>query len=264
MESTVIVGVDLGQRVDNTAIVMVETEGRPTDRTWERPDYDPLRDRFEYVTEPELETIYLVRHLERVPLNTGYTPVADHLADLADQTIERRCQEIEEDDIREGVRFLERDRYRRQAESDLWFLIDVTGVGRPVVDDLIRPRMAHLSCPITAVTFRAGETSNVVPRIREATMGKAFMVSRLQALLQGQRIKLPNTEEARALMSELVDYEIKVSRDASMELGAKIGKHDDLATALGLATLLDPGQNRASIIPNPWFVTPSKKRRARR
>lgn len=47
------------------------------------------------------------------------------------------------------------------------------------------------------------------------TIGKAYLVSRLQALLQGGRVHLPQTTEARALAEELLDYEIRVSEDAN-------------------------------------------------
>jgi hypothetical protein len=41
-------------------------------------------------------------------------------------------------------------------------------------------------------------------------------------------------------MEELKVYEIKVSNDGKDTYGAIVGKHDDLATALGLACLEDP------------------------
>ncbi len=43
------------------------------------------------------------------------------------------------------------------------------------------------------------------------------------------------------LTSELRDYEIQVSEDANERYGAfKVGTHDDLVTALGLAVQTDP------------------------
>ena len=71
-------------------------------------------------------------------------------------------------------------------------------------------------------------------------LGKGFLVSRLQALIQGERIRLPETDQAKALAKELTDYEIRVDEAAKMTAGAfKTGTHDDLATALGLAVLQD-------------------------
>jgi hypothetical protein len=47
---------------------------------------------------------------------------------------------------------------------------------------------------------------------------------------------LPETPEARALASELLDYEIHVDENANEKYGAfKVGRHDDLVTAVGLA-----------------------------
>jgi hypothetical protein len=53
---------------------------------------------------------------------------------------------------------------------------------------------------------------------------------------------LPDSDEARTLAQELQDYEIRVSEDANDRYGAfKVGTHDDLVTALGLAVQLDNG-----------------------
>lgn len=65
-------------------------------------------------------------------------------------------------------------------------------------------------------------------------------MSRLQALLQTGRIHLPETTEARTLAQELRDYEIRIDENANDTYGAfKVGTHDDLVTALGLAVQRD-------------------------
>jgi hypothetical protein len=65
--------------------------------------------------------------------------------------------------------------------------------------------------------------------------------SRLQALLQTRRVRMPETDQTRALAEELRTYEVHVSDDAKLAAGAfKTGTHDDMATALGLACLFDP------------------------
>jgi hypothetical protein len=52
---------------------------------------------------------------------------------------------------------------------------------------------------------------------------------------------LPKTREAEATRAELLDYEIRVSEDGHDSCGAfRTGKHDDLVTALGLATQAAP------------------------
>ncbi len=71
---------------------------------------------------------------------------------------------------------------------------------------------------------------------RRVSLGKAFMVSRLQAMLGGGRLHLPKTAEAEALTRELLNYELRVDGDGHETFGAfKTGTHDDLVTALGLA-----------------------------
>jgi hypothetical protein len=67
-------------------------------------------------------------------------------------------------------------------------------------------------------------------------LGKAWLVSRIKVLLQCGRLHLPRTTEAEAMKDELLDYEIRISEDANERYGAfKVGAHDDLVTALGLA-----------------------------
>lgn len=77
-------------------------------------------------------------------------------------------------------------------------------------------------------------------------MGKGYLVSRLQVLLQERRVRLPASDpEAAALISELENYQIRIPPDGNEKYGAfSVGSHDDLATALGLAVLrdLDPWQ----------------------
>lgn len=72
------------------------------------------------------------------------------------------------------------------------------------------------------------------------SLGKSHMVSRLQVLLGTGRLHLPRTREAAALTEELLDYEIRVDENANDKYGAfKVGTHDDLVTALGLAVQVD-------------------------
>jgi hypothetical protein len=52
-------------------------------------------------------------------------------------------------------------------------------------------------------------------------------------------VKLPDTPQARALTEELRDFEYRLTESASLIAEARTGAHDDLVTALGLATLID-------------------------
>ncbi len=150
-----------------------------------------------------LEDYHIVRRLERLPLGTGYPDVAARLT-----TVVTALQ-------------------KRGAWPAVY--VDATGVGQPVVDMLARGGL-HL----TAVYFTWGDRRT--KKDGQISLGKAWLVSRLQALLQTGRILLPKTAEATALSKELLDYEIRVTEDANETYGAfSTGAHDDLVTALGLA-----------------------------
>jgi len=119
--------------------------------------------------------------------------------------------------------------------------VDGTGVGVAAVD-IVRDALHGTGARLVTATFTHGESFNR-KNSRQWTVGKGFLVKRLQALFQTQRIKLPaDHPEAQAMTRELVDYEVKVDPDGDAKFGAfKVGAHDDLASALGLAVLVDPG-----------------------
>ncbi len=195
--ATVSIGIDIGQKVDPTAIAVLEVESRRGPAGWE--DH------------------YLARHLERLPLSTPYPAVAARLGEIIG-----------------NVRQLVLDERRRPFGApvpglELDVYADATGVGQPVVDVL---RASGRS--VTAVYFTHGDRRTVEGA--QITLGKAWLVSRLKTLFQTGRLHLPRTPEAVALERELLDYEIRVAEDANDRYGAfKTGAHDDLVTALGLA-----------------------------
>jgi hypothetical protein len=152
------------------------------------------------------EIHYLVRHLERLPLGTRYPDVAYRVA----QVLANAAQH---------------SRLRPKV------CVDATGVGQPVVD-LLEESVGRGA--VTPVYFTHGDRRTEDKG--EVKLGKAWVVSRLQALLQTGCIHLPKTPEAEALARELLDYEIRVDAQANDRYGAfRVGAHDDLVTALGLA-----------------------------
>ena len=64
-----VIGVDIGQSRDPTAICVAETENRQIDR--------------------RTETHFLIRYLERLPLGTPYPEVVDRVGRLADTVAAR-------------------------------------------------------------------------------------------------------------------------------------------------------------------------------
>jgi hypothetical protein len=197
--------VDVGQRVDPTAIAVVEIEERPRGDGRGGTEYH-----------------YMARHLERLPLGTPYPRVAERVTRIVS-----------------GV--------RARAGSYPELYLDATGVGTPVVDAL---RDAGVDAKVVAVYFNHGDRRTPVEGGAEVRLGKAYLVSRMQALLQSELLHLPRTSEAEVLAEELLDYEIRVSEDANDKYGAfRVGTHDDLVTALGLAVQKDPAPSIALAAP---------------
>jgi hypothetical protein len=123
--------------------------------------------------------------------------------------------------------------------------LDATGVGQPLVDLL-----TAAGVDVTPVYFTHGD--RCTPR-QDGTvvLGKALLVSQLQVLLQSGCILLPRTMEARVLAEELLNYELRVDEKANETFGAfKVGTHDDLVSALGLAVMA--GQRRGHL-PFGWY-----------
>jgi hypothetical protein len=199
----VLIGADIGQKRDPSAIAVAELEQRGG------------------------EEYHVVRHLERLPLGTPYPAVAARLRAVTEGVRARMARDEEE-------RILEQRGGCPPLDSNAvptpTVYMDATGVGQPVVDLL-----KGAGVPVRPVFFTHGDR-RVEQRDGTVSLGKAWLVSRLQALLQTGRILLPRTSEADALARELQDFEIKVDQNANEKYGAfRVGSHDDLVTALGLA-----------------------------
>lgn len=100
------------------------------------------------------------------------------------------------------------------------------------------------ACPGMGGPFKGSETLTQHGG-RTVSIGKAYMVSRLQTLLQGRRLHLPVTSEAIALTMELQSYQISVSERGHASFNARQGAHDDLVIALGLSVGSEPQAARA-------------------
>jgi hypothetical protein len=163
----------------------------------------------------DTETHHIARHLERLPLGSPYPAVAERVAAVVGGVLAATSGEAPT------------------------LYVDATGVGTPIVDVLRAASVGDLA-QLVAVYFTHGDRRKV--ERGEVKLGKAWLVSRMQALLQSGQLHLPRTAEAEALGKELLDYEIRVTEDANDRYGAfRVGAHDDLVTALGLATQEDRG-----------------------
>lgn len=220
----VCIGIDVGQIQDPTAISVAEVTQIHTGKyRYVTPVPAHFDDNGEWIPAVDAHAVmkseYTIRNIRRLPLNTSYPDVAVYIAEML-------CNPL-------------------FAQRPCSVLIDVTGVGRPVYEDLrkeiqLRKEARHVQ--LKPISFVTGQAYNRA----KGTLGKAFLVSRLQSLLQGGHVHAPDTAEVKATVEELRVYEIKVDQDGKDTYGAKIGKHDDLATALGLSVLEDPFGDRVS------------------
>jgi hypothetical protein len=174
---------------------------------------NPLR-----VADRRKERHFLIRTLERLPAGTTFPALADRLA----------AMEV-------GAR-------QRATAKRVAVYVNATGVGDPLVE-LLATRIANRVRP-EYFTYGDRRTEDW-PKVE---LGKAYLVARLQMLLQTGRIHLPRTPQAEALAKELLDFEIRIESDANERYGAfAVGTHDDLVTALGLAVQTD--------VPHPGVVS---------
>jgi len=152
---------------------------------------------------------YVIRHLERI-LGMSYPDQVERIVE-----------------IYRGV---------GQKGHQAKLFLDATGLGAPILDELRKRRLPLVGVFLTGSERAVWEADNTILRL-----GKSQMVSRLQVLLAYNRVHLPQTDEAKATVDELLNYEIRVNDLAHAQFGAfKVGKHDDLATALGLAVWHEP------------------------
>jgi hypothetical protein len=69
----------------------------------------------------------------------------------------------------------------------------------------------------------------------EVKLGKGWLVTRVQMLLQTNQLHLPRSPEAETLAQELMDFEAKPQPDNDLYGAFRVGSRDELVTALGLA-----------------------------
>lgn len=214
-ETIVTIGIDVGKVRDPAAICIAEAF--PGDR-------------------------HVVHRLERFPLDLPYTELARRLGDLYRKTTTRLVKEQEKADYKAGgfMRKIDGEQYKQEdrARARVYVLADSTGCGLPVVDDL-RERSGIVGGHLCGVQFTAGYGCDVHRGTTSGTVSKSYLVSRLRAVIATDRLELPDTDEARALIAELGDFEQNLSDQGTPTFNARPGAHDDLLCATSLAVLLN-------------------------
>jgi hypothetical protein len=193
------VGLDLGQSADYTALAVMQT----------LPTYDAATGK--HSTELHL------RHLERYPLKTPYTQIADHVRDLLS-----------------GPSFtvpvLENGRV---AKPSTQLIVDATGVGTAVTDLLTERRMNFVEVTITGLGQKVSRNGT-----RKYSVPKQDLVAALEVPFQKGTLKVAKGLEGwPKLREELLSFRRKQNKTTahiSYEHWRE-SDHDDLVLAAALA-----------------------------
>jgi hypothetical protein len=199
MDTNYYVGLDLGQSQDYTALAVVQ----------KIPTYDEE-------TGKHAKELHL-KHLERYPLKTPYTHIADTVRDLL-------TGPPFTDDIRDGFRI-------RKAQTEL--VVDKTGVGVAVTDLLKERRLNFFSVTITGLGQKVNRTGT-----REYSVPKQDLVSALEVPFHKGTLKVAKGLEGwPKLREELLNFRRKQNtRTAHISYEHwRESDHDDLVLAAALA-----------------------------
>ncbi len=196
-----VVGVDLGQARDYTAVVVNERlQATRTITQSERPGL-PSWDR----TQQKNVVYHRLTFLHRFQLGTSYPDVVEAVQRILIQLPERK------------------------DKADL--VVDATGVGRPVLDTMREKGLKPIGITITGgvdVTEKAWDDIRVPKRSLAATM---------QVLLQTKRLKIAAGMDLTPLLTrELETFKVKININGSEAFEAwREQDHDDLVLAAALA-----------------------------
>jgi hypothetical protein len=200
-----IVGVDLGQSSDPTAIAVIEHIKGVLDPN------SPIERHTGTGTKPQKPSERVdVRHLKRLPLGTGYPVVVQHVKTLLARP--PLCG-----DPKGTIR-----------PADL--IIDETGVGRAVGDIFeaagLKPKR---------VSITAGSEVALAGRDRWH-VAKTVLISTVDAMLHTGTLRFAAAlTESGAMRDELLDFRRHLGTAGRATYQARTGKHDDLVLAVSIA-----------------------------
>ena len=223
-----IIGLDLGQKQDFSAMTVAEWPHWDRRRGWVYPSGmapDEVKRelaRMRRPTRDETDWPLNIVHLERWLRGTPYPTV------VADVTRLYTALNM-------------------GGAVPTHLIVDATGVGAPVMDLLHREGLPALACTITG-----GKDVNWTGKF-EATVPKRDLVMSAVVLLETDRLRWPNRgENVQILERELRDFQMKYSKTGHEMFEAERQEHDDLVLSLSMATwtLSLPGQY------SPFYVRP--------
>lgn len=156
----------------------------------------------------EGELSYHLRHMERPARGTEYPAIVDRLIEIFNSP------QLEE---------------REKA-----VVIDLTGVGRPVYDMMIKTGFRR---SLNAISITGGNTVNFTDGL--FNVPKRDLVTNLQVMLQNGSMKIARgIKEADALVEELANFQVKITAGGHDVYGGRSGVHDDLVLSVAMAAWL--------------------------
>jgi hypothetical protein len=210
-----IVGLDLGQQRDYTAIAVVE-RGYVNAGALYNAEYYHRGEWVHRAREP-VRLEYRVRHLERPPLETSYVDVVERILELLTSLA--------------------------KLDTELVLAVDTTGVGRPVAD-MLKSRLqkwlrAGQKREITTgwITITGGDSVTKAEgggiRVPKRDLASAPLV-----LMQNGQLKIAESMAlADALRKELLNFKVKINIATAHDSyeAWREGDHDDLVLAVAMA-----------------------------
>jgi hypothetical protein len=197
--TTWVVGCDLGQSNDPTAICILEWRKGvlSLNSEWER------HTRCDLLPEKPAERL-VVRHLERLRLGMSYPEVVQEVRAIL---------------------------VRPPLDVTTKLVIDETGVGRAVGDIFVQEGMRP-----ERVTITAGSEETIAPGFNRWSVAKQILVSKLDAALHTGLLRIAKElREAGPLAEELKNFQRSISAAGRQTYSARVGMHDDLVLATALA-----------------------------
>jgi len=208
-----IVGVDLGQQRDPTAICVVERDYVPAGKLYNASYW--VKGRELYGAREPVKLEYHMRHLERPALGTSYVEVVERVVELL----------------------------KSLGDEELVLAVDTTGVGRPVAD-MLKERLERWleeernTCLHTAwITITGGDSVTKAEgggiRVPKRDLASAPLV-----LMQNGQLKIAEALQlAPVLRRELLNFKVKINIATGHDSyeAWREGDHDDLVLAVALA-----------------------------
>ena len=208
-----IVGVDLGQQRDFTAITVVERGYVNAGALYNAEYYH--RGEWTYRAREPVELEYHVRHLERPALGTSYVEVVERVVKLLQSL----------------------------GDEELVLAVDMTGVGRPVAD-MLKTRLNEwleqdrdVYLNTAWITITGGDSVTKVEgggiRVPKRDLASAPLV-----LMQNKQLKIAEgLQLADTLKRELLNFKVKINIATGHDSyeAWREGDHDDLVLAVAMA-----------------------------